>query len=284
MYLPDCSGFHPKENARPVNAKTILAGVILGDIAGQPYEFSSIRYDSSQRALFDKQNHFTDDTVMCLATAYAIKNQISFEESYRFFGQKYPDAGYGAGFYNWLFDEEQGPYNSCGNGSAMRVHAAGIYSNDVEEVIRTAIASAEVTHNHPEGIKGAVVVAVCVWMIRNGATKEDILNYVSMFYPEESCPDHVRMPLEKMKQNEIYIRQAVLCQGTIPLAVRCFYESSSCEDCLQKVLNMYCDTDTVAAIAGGFAAGYYGLDEWYMDHWLKLFLDDFLYYEVWSNC
>ena len=276
IYVPS---FSPKSK-KEVSAFAIMSGVILGDIAGQPYEFNlfskELKPDLPVDNLFKDKNHFTDDTVLSLATKFAVISSLSFGESYKFFGRRYPKAGYGAGFKKWLNEENAKAYNSCGNGSAMRVHYIGAAFDDVNDVIEQAKQSAIVTHNHPEGIKGAIVTAVCVWMARFGATKDEILNYVSQFYDESLCVDHPLVPLNNMRQQKIYIYEATTCQGAVPLAIRCFYESENYIDCLNKVISMYCDTDTVCAIAGGIAAAYYGtlgIDERTL---LEKYLDEYL--------
>ena len=277
IYIPS---FRPKTK-KNISSSTILSGVILGDIAGQPYEFSlspkRLESDIGIDGLFGPKNYFTDDTVLSLATKYAVDNSLSFQKAYQLFGRKYPNAGYGAGFRKWLFEENAEAYNSCGNGSAMRVHYIGAAFDDVNEVIEQAKQSALTTHNHPEGIKGAIVVAVCVWMALHGATKEEILNYVSAYYDETLCVDHPLVPLNKMRQQEMYIYEATVCQGAVPLAIRCFYESENYVDCIKKVLSMYCDADTVCAIAGGVAAAYYGATGVNEKELLQKYLDDYLF-------
>ena len=163
-----------------------MLGAILGDIIGSPYEFD--RGDKTKDfPLFSKKSQFTDDTVMTIAVAEALMDTIgkSDEEikaalikSMRKWGKKYPNAGYGARFIGWLFDETMGPYNSCGNGSAMRVSAAGWLYDTLEETRRIARLTAEVSHDHPEGIKGAESIASAIFMARDGATKKETKEYI----------------------------------------------------------------------------------------------------------
>ena len=143
-----------------------IVGAILGDISGSQYEFHRT-YDPENCPMFTERCRFTDDTVMTLAIKYAIDHQMPYEEAMHLVGKKYPHCGYGYRFYSWMLNDEKKPYNSWGNGSAMRVSYIGEYFDKLEDVQREAAESAKVTHNHPEGIKGAVVTATCIWMARH---------------------------------------------------------------------------------------------------------------------
>ena len=163
-----------------------VIGAILGDIAGSQFEFNRPEnLDYKHYKLFTNRCSHTDDTIMTLAVKKAILENADFTKTMREIGQPYPYSGYGGRFYEWMYGENPKPYNSFGNGSAMRVSFIGEHFDALEDVISMAEKSAEVTHNHPEGIKGAVVTAVCIWMARHGKTKEDIFQYVLEQYPAE---------------------------------------------------------------------------------------------------
>lgn len=163
-----------------------VIGAILGDIAGSQFEFNRPEnLDYKHCELFTNRCSYTDDMIMTLAVKKAILADADFTKTMREVGQPYPYSGYGGRFYEWMYGENPKPYNSFGNGSAMRVSFVGEHFDALEDVISMAEKSAEVTHNHPEGIKGAVVTAVCIWMARHGKTKEDIFQYVLEQYPAE---------------------------------------------------------------------------------------------------
>lgn len=238
----------------------IIKGIALGDIAGSIYEglYTKDRsdYNYIYNNMYKNGEYFTDDTIMAIATYKALKNS-DYDKQYRKFFNKYPNAGYGAGFKNWCLNENAKAYNSYGNGSAMRVEPIAILEN-TKDVIKEAIKSASVTHNHPEGVKGAVITAVCVHLLLNGANKEDILKYVCKFYTEENIINP-KMTLKEYNEirTKIPIEYSVTCMHTVPLAIRCFYESRNFEDCIVKAIMASMDADTCAAIAGCMAAVYY---------------------------
>lgn len=253
-----------------------IVGSILGDIAGSQYEFRRPKdLDWNTCELFTNSCHFTDDTVMTLAVKLAIKNNKSFADSYRELGRKYPNAGYGEKFDTWLFSDNEKAYNSFGNGSAMRCSYIGEYFNCQSKVIEWATKSAECTHNHPEGIKGAVVTAMCVYMARTGATKLDIFRYVKQLYPKEDYRYSIERRLNDYRDT---YRWDVSCQGSVPVAITCFLESEDYESFLRNVFSLKCDMDTLCAIGGGIAEEFYkgtGLDN---EKLLRRYLDDRLYY------
>lgn len=252
-----------------------VIGAILGDIAGSQFEFfRPDNLDYKHCELFTNYCSFTDDTVMTLAVKKAILEGVDFVKTMRAIGQPYPHAGYGEKFYDWIYGGNPKPYNSFGNGSAMRVSFVGEYFDTLEDVISWAEKSAEVTHNHPEGIKGAVVTAVCIWMAKHGKSKEEILQYVLEQYPAEKYEYSIAVPLNELER--IY-RWNSTCMGSVATAMRCFYESDSYESFLRNVFRLNCDSDTLAAIGGAVAEEYYGgtgLDE---DGILKRYLDRRLY-------
>lgn len=256
-----------------------LTGAILGDIAGSRIEFSKEQFFDAHHnyELFQADCSFTDDTVLSLATVDAILNRTSFSDSYRRFGREYPDAGYGGMFEGWLFHDNQGAYNSFGNGSAMRASFIGEYACGVDEVKQLATQSAECTHSHPEGIKGAWAAAYGVYLGKQRKYTDrcelvaDICDTVGYAFPQK-----------RLKDIRSTVRFDVTCQGSIPLAMMCFMESDSYESCIRNVLSMRCDRDTVACIAGGIAESFYGSTDLDDVRILKLYLDEFLF-GVWKQ-
>lgn len=252
-----------------------IIGAILGDVAGSQYEFGRpINLDWKNCKLFTDRCNFTDDTVMTLAAKSAIKNNKSFEESYREFGRKYQNVGYGEMFDTWLFHDDEKAYNSFGNGSAMRCSYIGEHFNSGKEVEKWAIKSAECTHNHPEGIKGAVTTAMCVYMARTGATKDEIFQYAKLQYPLENYKYSIERQIDDYRNSYHWNAS---CQGSVPTAIRCFLESDDYESFLRNVFSLKCDVDTLCAIGGGIAEEFYhgtGLDN---EKLLKEYLDEYLY-------
>ena len=228
-----------------------LIGTIIGDIAGSQYEFGKPeKFNCRTAPLFTEGSDFTDDTVLAIATKYAIDNQISFTKAYQKFAREYPGRGYGGNFYEWIYSDNPRPYNSYGNGSAMRVaYVADFYSTE-KEVLDVARESAIVTHNHPEGIKGAQATAMCSYMARTGANKFEIRKYIVDQYGDYYFKTPVNRIFRKYNWNEI-------CQDSVPLAVRCFLDSEDYVDFLRKVLFFDCDADTICAIGGCIAENYY---------------------------
>ena len=248
-----------------------IIGSILGDIAGSQFEFFKPKdFNSETTELFTDKCRYTDDTVMTLATKMAIIDNISFSEAYQKYGRKYADAGYGGFFMNWLYEDNPQPYNSYGNGSAMRVSYVADYYNTLSDVEKYARLSAECTHNHPEGIKGSVVTATCIWMAKNGCSKEDILKYVNHQYPRtdyfsaEKTLDEIR---KGYRWNET-------CEGSVPVAIRCVYEADSYVSFIRNVLSINCDTDTLCAIGGSVAEELFGGTGLNNDELLKRYLPD----------
>ena len=197
-----------------------VIGAILGDIAGSQFEFNRPEnLDYKHCELFTNRCSYTDDTIMTLAVKKAILADADFTKTMREVGQPYPYSGYGGRFYEWMYGENPKPYNSFGNGSAMRVSFVGEHFDALEDVISMAEKSAEVTHNHPEGIKGAVVTAVCIWMARHGKTKEDIFQYVLEQYPAEKYEYSIAVPLDKLEK--IYQwNETCMCTSSNALLLR----------------------------------------------------------------
>ena len=238
-----------------------MIGAILGDIVGSIYEFDNIK--TKEFELFDKECFFTDDSVMTIAIAEALMqteninkdNLEDFKEHLitvmHEIGIKYPDCGYGGHFLVWILRNKREPYNSFGNGSAMRVSSVGWYGKTLEDVELIAKATAEVSHNHPEGIKGAVATAGAVFLARCGATMEELKEYIAKYYIIDFTIDEIR---------PIYDYD-ITCQGTVPQAMQAFFESTSFEDAIRNAISIGGDSDTLAAITGAVAEAYYGIPD-----------------------
>ncbi len=248
-----------------------MIGAIFGDIVGSVYEFDNIK--TKEFELFAAQCEFTDDTVMTVAVADAL---MQFEEitdvdafketlikSMHRYGKMYPHAGYGGHFGLWLMTEETEPYGSYGNGSAMRVSPVAWYASSLDEALTLAKASAEITHNHPEGIKGAVVTAGATYLARMGATMAEIKEFVSSYYDMSFTLDEIRPTY--------YFSET--CQHTVPQAMQAFFESTSFEDTIRNGISIGGDSDTLCAICGAVAEAYYGMTEQETERALS-YLDD----------
>lgn len=233
-----------------------ILGAVLGDIAGSQWEFvRPADFDWEHVALFSDKSFRTDDTVLTAATKYAMLEGVGFAEAYYEFGREYPGCTYGERFTGWLRSKDRQPYYSCGNGSAMRVSPISDACLTMESAAECARRSAECTHDHPEGIKGAVVTAVCGWMAKNGASKKEIENWTSREYGPGDYQYPVSMTLAEIRES---YRWDMTCQCSVPVAVRCFLDSENYESFLRNVLSIDCDTDTLCAIGGGIAEEYYG--------------------------
>ena len=272
-----------------------LTGAILGDIAGSRWEFASLneKRKTKNYDLFTDKNYYTDDTVMSIACKDAVKKAGLFGPNFtkymRMYGRRYPNAGYGASFSRWLESNKPKPYFSFGNGSAMRCSYIGECVSSINKCKRLAEKSAKVTHNHPEGIKGAIVLAVCVFMAEHNYSKEDILEYAIKEYPPlmedidrylqhgEFEGKYVFSPCRPTSEYTNSIKYHISCQGSVPVAVRCFYETNSFEECMYLINSMEIDTDTVGAIAGAICHSYYKKCTDNDDELLKRYLPDDLY-------
>ena len=237
-----------------------MYGAILGDIIGCPYEFD-MGDKTKDFPLFSEDSQFTDDTVMTIAVAEAFlgapddENEICQRliRSMQKWGHRYPDAGYGARFICWLAMEDTTPYYSYGNGSAMRVSSVAWLYDDMDTVRRMARLSAEVTHNHPEGIKGAEATASAIFLARTGHSKAEIKAYIeSQFHYDLSrtC-DEIRPTYHHVES----------CQETVPEAITAFLEGESFEDVIRTAVSLGGDCDTLTCIAGAIAEGFYGVPE-----------------------
>ena len=234
-----------------------MYGAIIGDIVGSVYEFNN--YRAKDFTLFKPECFFTDDTVMTLAVA---KSLLAYErvtdgaafrktliENMHELGNKYILAGYGGRFLSWIMRGLTEPYNSYGNGSAMRVSPVAWYANSLKEAIGLGRATAEVTHSHPEGIKGAESVAGATYLARTGASMDEIRRFVCGYYDMDFTLDEIR---DSYMFNET-------CQDTVPQALQAFFESTSFEDAIRNGISIGGDSDTIGAITGAVAHAYYGM-------------------------
>ena len=239
-----------------------MCGAILGDIIGSPYEFDR-GSKSKDFPLFSPDSTYTDDSVMTLAVADAflsVPAEATDEEirrqlvqSMQYYGRKYPYAGYGGMFRGWLEDPNPQPYGSYGNGSAMRVSSAAWLFDDLETVRHMARLSAEITHNHPEGIKGAEATACGIFLARTGYSKAEIKEYIEILFDYDlsrTC-DEIRPSYHHVES----------CQETVPEAITAFLEGSSFEDVIRTAVSLGGDCDTLTCIAGSIAEGFYGVPE-----------------------
>ena len=239
-----------------------MYGAILGDIIGSPYEFDQ-GYKMKDFPLFSRNSEFTDDSVMTLAVADAFLSlppEASEVEIRRFlvrsmqtYGRKYPYAGYGGMFHRWLRDTNPQPYGSYGNGSAMRVSSVGWLFDDLQTVRHMARLSAEVTHNHPEGIKDAEATASAIYLARTGSTKAEIKAYIEANF-------HYDLSRTCDEIGPTY-RHVESCQETVPESITAFLEGESFEDVIRTAVSLGGDCDTLTCIAGSFAEGFYGVPE-----------------------
>ena len=246
-----------------------MIGAIIGDIVGSRFEWNN---NKSKDFEFLTYKCFpTDDSIMTLALAQAVlvskpdhsdlsRNAVECMQSV---GRNYPDCGYGGGFRNWMFSDDPKPYNSYGNGAAMRVSAAGFAANSIEDAKDLSRKITEVTHNHPEGIKGAEATAVAIYMAKTGSSLLEIRDYIDKnYYPMNFTLDGIRA---SYKFNET-------CQDTVPQALMAFFESTDFEDAIRNAISIGGDSDTLAAICGGVAEAYYGVPSEIRKHALT-FLD-----------
>ncbi len=233
-----------------------MLGALIGDIVGSVYEWRNCK--SKEFPFFQPDCRMTDDSVMTAAVASALlQTDPSDEEGFRNtlvsemqrLGRMHPRAGYGARFERWLQAEEPQPYHSLGNGSGMRVSPVAWVADSMEQCQRLARISAEVTHNHPDGIAGALVVAGAVYLARMGESKETIRDYITQYYPLDFTLDAIR---------EDYAFD-VTCAGSVPQAMEAFLEATDFEDTIRNAISIGGDSDTIAAMAGAVAAAFYGV-------------------------
>jgi type I restriction enzyme M protein len=250
-----------------------MIGAIVGDIVGSKYEWEYFKSKDFEFLDPDKCS-FTDDSVMTIAVAAALadwkKNGGDLStlaiKRMQEFGRRFPYAGYGGKFDQWLNAENPQPYNSWSNGAAMRVSACGWAANSVEEAVALSDAVTAVTHNHAEGLKGAAVTAVCVYLARTGVSKDEIRRHVEEnYYKIDFTLDEIRPTYDF----------DVSCQGSVPQALESFFESVSFEDAIRNAVSIGGDSDTIAAITGAVAGAYYGVPD-DIRHMVMYYLDTFL--------
>ena len=232
-----------------------IMGAIIGDIGGAPHEF--IECKTTLFELFKHSSRYTDDSVMTVAVAEWLLTGENLPDVMRKWGEREPCAGYGGMFYRWLFpmdEEDKQPYNSYGNGSGMRVSPCGYIAKSLYEALDLAKQSAEVSHNHPEGIKGAQAIAAAIYLARTGKSKEEIKEYIEQTFEYDlsrSCDD-IR-PTYCFNE---------CCQTSCPEAIIAFLDSHDYESAIRLAVSLGGDADTLACMAGGIAAAYYGVPQW----------------------
>jgi ADP-ribosylglycohydrolase len=224
-----------------------MLGSIAGDIIGSVYEHRPIK--TTEFPLFQSRSCFTDDTVLTVAIACSILEKTDYAATLRDLGRKYPHAGYGPAFFNWLFSPESRPYNSWGNGAAMRVSPVGFAFETPEEVLVEAKKTAEVSHDHPEGIKGAQATALAVFLARTGSPREQIRSEIAKRFGYD-----LSRTIDEIRPRYSF---DISCQGTVPEAIIAFLESNDYEDAVRKAVSLGGDSDTLACITGGIAQAFY---------------------------
>jgi ADP-ribosylglycohydrolase len=225
-----------------------MIGAIAGDIIGSVYEWNNIK--TKEFELFSPQCFFTDDTILTVALADSIMTGTPYVDNLKTFYEQYPNGGYGGSFHKWAQSSDSKPYNSWGNGAAMRISPVGYVYDDLDTVLLKAAEFTEITHNHPEGIKGGQSTASAIFLARTGKSKEEIKDYIetAFQYDLSKHVDEIR-PSYKFD---------VSSQGTVPQAIRAFIDSTDFEDAIRTAVSLGGDTDTLACITGGIAQTFYG--------------------------
>lgn len=249
------------------NQPFLLLGSIAGDVVGSVYEFHNIK--KTVFPLFTERSHYTDDTIMTLAVANKILRGSTYEKELQEFGRRYPKSGFGTNFKEWIFSNDPKPYNSFGNGSAMRVIPIAYVFNDLNMVLDEAKRSAEVTHDHLEGRKGAQAVAAAVYMARNGSSKEEIKNYITGNFNYD-----LNRSIEDIRPGYHFDET---CQGSVPEAIIAFLESQNFENAIRLAVSIGGDSDTIASITGAISEAFYKvIPEEIKNSVIKLLPDDLL--------
>lgn len=248
-----------------------MLGAIIGDIAGSVYEFASNK--TKDFTLFSPGCSPTDDSLMTMAVGVTCVSADTHNESefkhtlvsmMREIGRQYPCAGFGGMFFEWLMSDTMGPYGSYGNGSAMRVSPVAYVAESLEEAETLARWSAEVTHDHPEGIKGAQAVAAAIYLAKEGHNKNDIRSYIEeKYYDLDFTPDEIRSSYSF----------DVTCMGSVPQAIVCFLEAEDFEDALRNAISIGGDSDTIGAMTGAIAEAYFGIPDELQEEGME-YLDD----------
>jgi ADP-ribosylglycohydrolase len=254
-----------------------MLGAAIGDIVGSIYEFDNIQ--TKDFPLFQERCFLTDDTICMGAVAAALLKGGSadnFIDAFKLFAELYPHHGYGGHFGKWAYSDDREPYNSWGNGSAMRVSPCGWIANSVEETEKIAAQSAVVTHNHPEGIKGAQATAVAIFLARSGKSKAEIKRFIEVRYGY-----NLSRTLDEIRPEYDFDES---CQGTVPEAIIAFLESTDFEDAIRNAISLGGDSDTLAAITGSIAEAAYGIPDWIAERALSEFDEPLLeVYERWTQ-
>ena len=252
-------------------------GAIIGDVVGSVYEFNNCR--RKDFPLFDLKCRATDDSVMTLAVAEALAEAgeagdaalaARTIEIMQSLAKKYP-SGYGISFFAWLLEDDPKPYGSWGNGAAMRISPVGEYARNEDEVRRLSRAVTAISHNHPEGLKGAECVAMCIYLAKNGASKEQLFTRARGYYPEIGS-----YTCEQLSKTYEFNES---CQGTVPQALTCFFEGEDFEDTIRNAIFIGGDSDTIGAIAGGVAEAFFGIPQTILKD-VQLYLDDDLQHRI----
>lgn len=225
-----------------------MIGAIAGDIIGSIYERNNIK--TKEFPLFSPKCAFTDDTVLSLALADSILTGTTYTENLKRYFRLYPHRGYGASFYDWANTDNPAPYNSYGNGAAMRISAVGFAYDEIDTVLQKAKEFTEITHNHPEGIKGAQAAAAAVFMAAHGATKTAIRDFIELRFQYD-----LSRHIDEIRPQYHF---DISCQGTVPEAIRAFFDSTDFEDAVRNAVSLGGDSDTLACITGGIAQAFYG--------------------------
>ena len=225
-----------------------MLGAIAGDIIGSVFEGSGRK--DVDFSLFSSRATFTDDTVLTIAVAAVQLDGGDYASALRRYGRMHPHRGYGGSFYEWLHDDSREAYNSWGNGSAMRVSPVGFAAKRVEDVLSEAQRSAVVTHNHPEGVRGAQATAFAVFLARHGASKSEMRRELT-----ERFGYNLDLSVDEIRPDYAF---DVSCQGSVPESIICFLDSSNLEDAIRLAVSLGGDADTMACIAGGIAEAFYG--------------------------
>ncbi|MHA2002326.1 MAG: ADP-ribosylglycohydrolase family protein [Promethearchaeota archaeon] len=233
-----------------------MLGAIFGDIIGEPYEIRPIK--TKNFPIFNPNSHFTDDTVLSIAIAKWILEGGNLASIVQKFARRYPNAGYGSNFIQWIHQTDLKPYNSWGNGSAMRVSPVGFAYKSLNDVLFYAKETAIITHNHPEGIKGAQATASAIFLAHTGKTKQEIKNFLSSSFSYD-----LSFSLDEIRPGYHFDAS---CQGTVPQAIVAFLESTSFEDAIRNAVSLGGDSDTLACITGGIAQAFYGIPSRCLDY------------------
>lgn len=246
-----------------------MLGALAGDIIGSVYEFVNTK--STDFELFPVGATFTDDSVMTLSVAKWLMEDESrspwgLTVAMQELGRRHPDADYGGLFYRWLFAEEPQPYNSWGNGAGMRVSPVGVYAKTLDEALALAAVTASVSHNHPEGVKGAQAIAASVFLCKEGKSKQEIKSYV-----ERTFGYNLNRTIAEIRPSYYF---DVSCQGSVPEAIIAFLEGNSFEEVIRLAISLGGDSDTIGCMAGAIAACRYEIPQYIAKHCNKILAED----------